>query len=44
MKYIIIPNESKEEVKYKINNVNDIYMYKNQLIQRVKSFSVNVEV
>lgn len=44
VKYIIIPNESKEEVKYKINNVNDIYMYKNQLIQRVKSFSVNVEV
>ncbi len=37
-KYIIIPNENKDEIRYDINKISDIYKLKTQLINRIKTF------
>ena len=37
-KYIAIPNENKEEIKYPIENISDIYKYKNELLSIVKAY------
>ena len=37
-KYIVIPNDAKEEIRYDIESSNDIYKYKNELINRLNSF------
>lgn len=37
--FIIIPNESKEGIKYTINSVDDIYKLSNELIERAKSIA-----
>lgn len=36
-KYIIIPDETKENIKYSIENLDDIYMLTDRLIERVKA-------
>lgn len=37
VKYIIIPDENKKEIRYEISNVSDIYKLKDQLITRLTS-------
>lgn len=37
-KYIIIPNENKEEIRYDINKISDIYNLKEHLINRLNTF------
>lgn len=37
-KYIVIPNDNKEEIRYDIESSNDIYKYKNELVARLNSF------
>lgn len=37
-KYIIIPNDNKEEIRYDISNSGDIYKYKTELINRLNAF------
>lgn len=37
-KYIAIPNENKEEIKYPIENISDIYKYKNELLSIAKAY------
>lgn len=37
-KYVIIPNENKEDIRYDINKISDIYSLKEQLISRLKTF------
>jgi len=37
IKYIIIPNESKENIKYQIETLDDIYKLSKDLIERAKS-------
>ena len=37
VKYIIIPDENKKEIRYEINNIADIYKLKEQLIARLES-------
>lgn len=37
-KYLIIPNENKEEIRYDIEKISDIYKLKEQLINRLKLF------
>ena len=41
IKYIIIPDKDKKDVKYEIENVSDIYKFKNELLTRLKTF-VNI--
>ncbi len=36
--FIVIPNKDKKEIRYEIENISDIYKFKNQLIERLKSF------
>ena len=38
VKYVIIPDENKNEVKYEINEIIDIYKLKDKLIQRLNMF------
>lgn len=38
-KQILIPDESKEFIRYYLSNINDIYAYKDQLIDVVKRYS-----
>lgn len=38
IKYVIIPNDNKEEIRFDINKVSDIYNLKEQLIARLKTF------
>jgi hypothetical protein len=42
VKYIIIPNGEKQEIRFNISNTSDIYRYKNELIERIDSFSIKV--
>lgn len=37
-KYLIIPNENKEEIRYDIERISDIFKYKDKLINRLNSF------
>ena len=37
-KYLIIPNDSKEEIRYDINKISDIYNLKDALINRLNIF------
>lgn len=37
-KYVIIPNESKEEIRYDIEKISDIYKLKSHLIDRLNTF------
>lgn len=37
-KYIIIPNENKEEIRYDIEKISDIYKLKEQIINRLNIF------
>ena len=41
VKFVIIPDKDKNEVRYEIDNVSDIYKYKEQLIMRLKTFLDN---
>lgn len=36
---VIIPNKNKEEIRYDIDKINDIYKLKKQLIERLEQFS-----
>ena len=38
VKYVIIPDENKNEVKYEINEIIDIYKLKDKLIERLNMF------
>ena len=38
VRFIIIPNENKEEIRYEIDSVTDIYKFKDKLISRLKVF------
>lgn len=38
LKYIIIPDINKKEVRYDIENITDIYKLKTQLVERLNSF------
>ena len=38
IKYVIIPDEDKKEIKYEINNVSDIYKLREKLIMRLNNF------
>lgn len=38
IKYVIIPDENKKDVRYEIENISDIYKLKDELIARLKSF------
>lgn len=38
VKYIIIPNENKNEVRYEINEITDIYKLREKLVERLKIF------
>lgn len=38
VKYIVISDENKNEIRYDIKNINDIYNYKNELIKRLSQF------
>lgn len=38
VKYVIIPDKDKKEIRYEIDNVSDIYKLKEQLITRLKNF------
>lgn len=37
-KYIVIPNENKEEIRYDIQSSNDIYKYKSEILTRLNTF------
>lgn len=37
-KYVVIPNDNKEEVRYDIEKMADLYKYKNELLSRLKQF------
>ncbi len=37
-KYIIIPNQNKEEIRFDINKMSDIYKYKDKLVERLNTF------
>lgn len=37
IKFIIIPDNEKKEIKYEINNISDIYKFKQQLIDRLNN-------
>ena len=39
VKYVIIPDKDKKEIRYEIDNVSDIYKLKEQLTTRLKSFT-----
>lgn len=41
VKFVIIPDENKKEIRYEINNISDIYKLKEQLIDRLKTFTNN---
>lgn len=38
VKYVIIPDKDKKEIRYEIDNISDIYKLKEQLITRLKNF------
>ena len=38
VKYIVIPNENKNEVRYEINEIIDIYKLREKLVERLKMF------
>ena len=38
VKYIIIPDKDRNEIRYDIKQINDLYKYKNQLIGRLNEF------
>lgn len=37
IKFIIIPDNTKKEIRYEINNISDIYKFKQQLIERLNN-------
>ena len=39
IKYVIIPDNDKKEIRYEIDNISDIYKLKEQLINRLKTFT-----
>ncbi len=39
VRYIVIPDKDKNEIRYDINKINDIYKFKTQLIERMNSFT-----
>lgn len=38
IKYVIIPDQNKKDIRYEIENISDIYKLKDELITRLKSF------
>lgn len=38
VKYIIIPDDTKKEIRYELNDISDIYKLKEQLVARLKTF------
>lgn len=38
IKYVIIPDKDKKDIRYEIENISDIYKLKNELITRLKTF------
>ena len=38
IKYVIIPDQNKKDIRYEIENVSDIYKLKEELIARLKNF------
>lgn len=39
VKFVIIPDENKKEIRHEINDISDIYKLKEQLIARLKTFT-----
>lgn len=39
VKFIVIPDENKKEIRYEINEITDIYKHKEQLVTRLKQFT-----
>ncbi len=39
VKFIVIPDEDKNEIRYNIDRVSDIYLLKNKLIERLNQFN-----
>ena len=39
VKFVIIPDKNKKEIRHEINDISDIYKLKEQLIARLKTFT-----
>ena len=38
VKYVIIPDDNKKEIRYEIDDISNLYTLKEQLITRLKAF------